>query len=568
MINVLRNGLCIACALWTFKATAQQTAEQTTTPNDGCTYFDQRTILAERPTSGSTRDTRDPFAGHEGKTIRNIVLKTIDVFDEENPEENNRLYRFVNSLHINTLPNVIKSQLLFKEGDSLRVDSVHETERILRTRSYLTNAYIQPAAICDNEIDVLVVTQDAWSLEPEVSFKRKAGESESGFGISDDNIFGTGNSAKIEYEQLADRNSIGYSFSNPHFLNKPYSIKVSYADTSDGRNTLLDFSRPFYSLNTPWSAGVLAEDITEVNPIRSGGKIINEFRHQIVKQEVYAGLATRIHPEFTDRWYVGITKEEDSFYATEKTEQGIPEYRKAVYPWIGYEYIRNEFGVYRNVNQINRTEDIPLGINADFRLGYGGTALDGADEMIRYMGEISNARDVRGRHVLEMGAHVDGRYGLKSDFKDSTIIGGKIAYNYFLDEKNRWYASLNVAAGQNLEQYEQLTGGDTTGLRGYPTDYQRGNKRYVISVERRYFSDIHLFNLIRMGGVIFVDGGRVWGDNDGVSNPFLANVGFGLRLSSSKVRVGNVIHINVATPLVEREGISDVQLLVHAQQSF
>lgn len=568
MINALRNGLCIACALWTFKAIAQDAVESDPAITESCIHFDLRNFLDENPKKGATRDTRDPFRGHEGKKIREIQLKRIDVFDEENPDENNSLYRFVNRLHINTVPTVIRSQLLFEEGQPLDITRLHETERILRTRKYLTNAYILPAVICDDFIDVLVVTQDAWSLEPEVSFKRKAGDTETSFGITDDNILGTGNSATIEYEQLADRNSLSYSFRNPHFLNKPYSIRVSYADTSDGRNTLFDFSRPFYSLNTPWSAGVLAEDITEVNPIRSGGKIINEFRHQIVKQEIYAGLATRIHADFTDRWYVGITKEEDSFYATEKTEQGIPEYRKAVYPWIGYEYIRNEFGVYRNVNQINRTEDIPLGINADFRIGYGGKSLDGADEMIRYMGEISNVRDVSGRHVLETSVHVDGRYGLSGDFKDSTIVGGKIAYNYFLDEKNRWYASLSVDAGQNLQQYEQLTGGDTTGLRGYPTDYQRGNKRYVVSVERRYFSDIHLFNLIRMGGVIFVDGGRVWGDNDGVSNPFLANVGFGLRLSSSKVRVGNVIHINVASPLLEREGISDVQLLVHAQQSF
>lgn len=568
MINCLRNGLWMACAVWTFSAWSQDAAPATKMGEDGCIYYDQTRYLAERPQAGGGRDTSDPFAGHEGKTIREVLLKTVDVFDEDNPEENNRLYRFVNSLHINTLPNVIRSQLLFREGEPLDVASLHETERILRTRKYLTNAYIQPAVICEDVIDILVVTQDAWSLEPEVSFKRKAGESESGFGITDDNIFGTGNAATIEYEQLADRNSLSYSFSNPHFLNKPYSIRVMYGDTSDGRNTLFEFSRPFYSLNTPWSAGVLAQDITEVTPIRSGGSIINEFRHQIVRQEIYAGLATRIHGDFTDRWYVGITKEEDSFYETDKTEQSIPGYRKAVYPWIGYEYIRNEFGVYRNVNQIQRTEDIPLGVNADFRLGYGGTALDGADEMIRYMGNISRVSDVGGRHVLKLSAHVDGRYGLTSGFRDSTIIGGEIAYNYFIDEKNRWYASLSVDAGQRLEQYEQLTAGDTTGLRGYPTEYQRGNKRYIMTLERRYFSDIHLFNLVRMGGVIFFDAGRAWGDNDGVSNPFLANVGLGLRLSSSKVRVGNVVHVNVATPLLEREGISDVQLLVHAQRSF
>jgi hypothetical protein len=48
----------------------------------------------------------------------------------------------------------------------------------------------------------------------------------------------------------------------------------------------------------------------------------------------------------------------------------------------------------------------------------------------------------------------------------------------------------------------------------------------------------------------------------------LANIGVGIRLSSSKVRVGNVVHINLAAPLTQRDGISKTQLLISAQQSF
>lgn len=535
---------------------------------DNCVHYPQNRFYAERPVDGVNTELVDPFASEQGKTIRHIEFKTIDVFDEQNPDENNSLYRFVNSLHINTKVNVIKSQLLFKEGESLNLSLLHETERILRKRKYLTSAYIQLAAVCADSVDVLVVTQDAWSLEPEVSFRRKAGESESGFGISDDNILGTGNSATIKYEQNADRNSIGYSFSNPYFLNKPYSIRLSYADTSDGRNTLLNFSRPFYSLTTPWSSGILLQDITEVNPIRAGGEIINEFQHQIVRQEIYFGRAFDIQSDSTQRWYVGFTKEEDDFYPNENTVQDIPEYRKAVYPWIGYEYLENNFGIYRNVNQIQRTEDIPLGTNADFRLGYGGSSLDSSDEMVRYRGHFTQIRDVDGRHILELHTDVDGRYAIQGGNKDTAIIGAKVAYNYFIDNKNRWYASARIDVGNNLQQYEQLTVGDETGLRGYPTDYQRGDKRYVVSLERRYFSEVHLFNLVRMGMVVFVDAGRTWGDKNAPHNPLLANVGLGLRLSSSKVRVGNVVHINVATPLVERNNVSELQLLVSAQQAF
>jgi outer membrane translocation and assembly module TamA len=89
-----------------------------------------------------------------------------------------------------------------------------------------------------------------------------------------------------------------------------------------------------------------------------------------------------------------------------------------------------------------------------------------------------------------------------------------------------------------------------------------------MSVERRYFSDYHLFNLLRMGGVVFFDAGKAWGLNDGSHNRLLSNIGFGLRFSSSKVRVGNVVHIDVAMPITERGDDGGVQLLFGASQQF
>ncbi len=508
------------------------------------------------------------FAEHEGKPIRHILFNTIDVFDEGDPDENIWLYRFVNRLHINTKPHVVRAQLLFEEGEALRLSRIQETERILRARRYLTNAYIVPAVICDDAVDVLVVTQDAWSLEPRVSFSRKADDSESGFGLNDDNILGSGNSVTIMYEQMAERNSISYSFSNPHFLNKPVSVRVSYAETSDGNNTYINVAHPFYSLNTPWAAGLLAQDISEVNTIRSRGDIINEFRHQIMRQEIYFGSAFRVDSKATERWYVGMSKEEDRFYEIPETEMGIPENRRMVYPWVGYEYIENHYGVYRNLNQIQRTEDLPLGVRGNVRLGYGGKSLDGADEVVRYIGSVEQTRAHGKHHILQLGLYLDAYQQLHGDKPNRYIFGSEVAYNYFINDNNRWYASARFDVGEGLAQYEELTLGDTSGMRGYPTDFQRGDKRYLLSLERRYFSNVHVFNLMRMGTVAFVDVGRAWGTPGQESNPVLVNAGLGIRLSSSKVRVGNVVHINFAVPLTERDGISKTQLLISAQQSF
>ncbi|MES2672875.1 MAG: BamA/TamA family outer membrane protein [Pseudomonadota bacterium] len=531
-----------------------------------CTKFSR--LRLDVAVEKSTRIDNDLYKSLEGKTIRSITFKPIDVFDEEDPKENNWLYRSLNQLHFTTNSNVVESQLLFKVGDPLNIQAIHESERILRQRKYFTNAYILPESVCGNEVDLLVVTQDAWVLEPEFSFSQKSGDTESGYGISDGNIFGTGNALSIGYSKNEQRSGIGYEFYNPYFLNKQIAVRAEYEDTSDGRNSLINVSRPFYSLETPWAAGMRLEDIALVDIIRSRDEVVNEFRHQTLLNEVFIGKATNVTSDRTQRWLVGFTNEEHKFYPTDETLQGIPVDYKITYPWVEYQYHENRFGIFKNVNQIQRPEDIALGQNFSFRLGYGPESMDNPDDVVRFKGEYINITDVADHHILEYEVTIDGRQHLELTGMDSTILTTRMSYNFFLDEKNRWYARANYDVGQDLAQYEELTVGGITGLRGYPVDYSRGKKRYVFTLERRYFSDFHIFNLLRVGVVAFCDVGKAWGLPGQPYSPLLSDVGFGLRLSSTKIRVGNVVHIDIATPTSAKSGIDKYQLTIGAEAKF
>jgi hypothetical protein len=508
------------------------------------------------------------FDGMNGKRIRAINFNSLSIFDKDNPRENNRLYLFLNKLHINTRPHVIEAQLLFKVGEPFELSRVQESERILRKRPYLTNAYILPLNVCDEQVDLLVVTQDAWALEPQVSVSKESEGTQSGFAISDGNILGSGNSLAIGYEQNAQRNLVHYDFRNPHIFNSQIATKLSYADTSDGRDLIVDISHPFYSLQSPWSAGFYTQDVTQEQKIRHMDEKINVYQHQAMHNRVFFGLATDIKDAYTQRWLVGISNEEDNFYSTDETQQPLPQQRKAVYPWIEYQYLENRFGVFKNVNQIHRPEDIALGQNLTFRLGYGGKEFDNDHSVVRYIGTYTNTIEVDQHHILEASLKVDGRHYPDLDKINSNIIGLDINYNYFQDEKRRWYLGMSYAVGQDLAQHEELTLGDITGMRGYPTDFQRGNERYVFTIERRYFTDLHIFNLMRVGTVMFFDIGKAWGIDEYGYSPLLSNVGVGLRFSSSKVRIGNVIHIDIATPTTARDGVDKYQLTIGAQQRF
>ena len=570
LVTTLKSFFVVVLALVSIYSWAQDTPvkqqDASSVPAEECKTFTINPFdIAQKKTSRVETMAFDPL---QGKTIRNISFHQMNVFDETNPDENNSIYRFLNRIHIKTRTNVIASQLLFKSGDKVNHLAMEETERNLRTRKYLTNAFVVPERVCGDYVDVMVITQDSWALEPQVSFSHKSSDSQTGFAISDGNVFGTGNSFEIGYEENQLRNTISYAFSNPYFLNKPVAVRALYQDSSDGRSTLLSVAHPFYSLDSPWAAGAQVSDLSQIEEIRSRDKKVNAFRHQAINNEVYFGKATDINPKFTQRWLVGYTQEEDSYYVDEKTQQPIPNNDKAVYPWIEYQYLQNQYGVFKNLNQIQRPEDISVGQTVKVRIGLAGKNFGNPDDVLRYKAEYTNIIDFSDTHLLEFEVKLDGRQHFKYDDLDPNIITSSLAYHYLVDEKNRWYARFELGAGENLPQHQELTVGGITGLRGYPVDYIRGDRRYVFTLERRYFSDVHIFNLLRMGGVVFFDVGRAWGLPNEPRSPVLSDVGIGLRFSSTKVRIGNVVHIDIATPTTAKDGIDKYQLTIGAFQRF
>ncbi|MDX6847996.1 hypothetical protein SCD92_01410 [Gilvimarinus sp. SDUM040013] len=555
----LRLTFCLLLLMLAFGVEAQE---------ESCYKVDFASRAMDRFKGDSRLDT-SPIDELKGRVIRKIRYMRVGVFDENDPDENNSLYLFLNKLHINTKEYVISSQLLFHEGDTLDPDVILETERLLRRRDYLTGAFIVPEQICQGAVDLVVVTRDSWSFEVEGSFSHSGGDSSSGVGISDDNILGSGTSFSIGYEQEADRTGIRYSLSTDHILSSRWSTRLAYADNSDGENVIVELERPFFSRHTPWAGGLTYNDVTEAEIIRSKGDEINGYRHENGLQQVYVGHSLYVTRNSTQRLLGGYTIEEDTFYPNDDTtELGIPEYSKASYPWLEYQYLEDHYAVYRNLNQIQRTEDVPLGITFGFRLGYGKAEPARHGDVLRYLGSYQHIFNINDEHLLQLYLGVNGRDHMDSNDQDSAIWSSKVSYNHMQSYKNRWYTSVAYDAGQDLEQHEELTVGGIVGMRGYPTSFQRGKKRFLATVERRYYSDWHWFNLVRVGAVAFVEAGKAWDGPDNEDNDMLANFGIGLRLSSSKVRVGNVVHLDIATPLVEREGIDEYQILVKAKRQF
>ena len=92
----------------------------------------------------------------------------------------------------------------------------------------------------------------------------------------------------------------------------------------------------------------------------------------------------------------------------------------------------------------------------------------------------------------------------------------------------------------------------------------------LFTVEQRYFTDWYPFRLFRIGGAIFADVGRVWGDNvvDEYRHGWLRDVGFGLRFASTRTGFRKMVHLDIAFPLDGDSSIDDVQILLESKRTF
>lgn len=507
-----------------------------------------------------------------GAIVGRIAIEVDKIFNEADPEEDRALYRLANRLHRHTRDDTIRAQLLLKTGEPYSVQRAKETGRILRGRVYLYDGAVEVTGYDPdtNTVDLLVRVRDVWSLSPGIGVGRSGGENKSVVRIVDQNFLGRGQYLAAGYTSSIDRSGLFLNFRDQNLFQSWWALNVGYADSSDGGTKSFSLTRPFYSLDTRWSASVRGLQQDLVTPLYDLGEKTDEFRQQNDFLSVEGGRSRGLVAGWTTRWLAGFRYDRSLF-----TEGGgdeptvlLPEDRTLAYPWLGIELIQDRFETTRNQDQIGRTEDVFLGKSLRLELGWSATAF-GADRsagIFTLNGRMGNYVGERGLIVL--GSSWNGR--LESGSLANSLLSAETRYYLRFNEKNVFTVALNAQRAFNLDLDQQLLLGGDSGLRGYPLRYQPGDARALFSVEERYFTDWFPFRLFRVGGAVFADVGRTWGDTPLAEPPlgWLTNVGFGLRFGNARSGLGNVVHVDLAFPLGAPSDISGVQVLVGARVSF
>jgi hypothetical protein len=536
-----------------------------------------------------------------GSVIGEVHVVNRDIFDTGKPEENHRLFRLANQLHRTTRAKVIERQLLFKPGDVFSPELVAESARLLRTNDYLYDVDMKPSLRQDGKVDVEVVTRDVWTLSGGVSFGRAGGVNTSSFSVEDSNVFGTGKDVAVERIGTVDRISDLVRYSDPNLAGSRVQLLASVAKNSDGGRQRFELERPFYSLDSRWAAGLLLFRDDRLEQLYTGGKVATGFRHVNESAQIYSGFSPGLVNGTTQRWELGFTWSRDDFtssplfpvvedpgfhffksslHAATKQLFAPPENRALSYPWVRFESVENRYVVEKDLDRIQRSEDLNLGRQWNLLVGYSSTAFGGLGNRLVFQGAASNGWRPTPRQLVlaQMGA--SGRW-YHGD-AENLAAGGRVRWYVRDFGDNVFYSSLGADLAHRLDGEDQLLLGGDSGLRGYPLRYQAGDRRVLFTVEQRFFSDRELFHLVHPGAAIFFDAGRAWfvdapidklerffQDAQNANGKMLRDIGLGLRLGSSRSSRGAVVHLDVAFPL-NRTGanIKALQWLVATRDTF
>lgn len=505
-----------------------------------------------------------------GAVVGKIYINPQNIFDLTNDAENNAFFRWVNRLHIPTRAPVIERVLLFKSGDRVSRQKIDETERLLRASNTRYDVYIKPVTYEHGVVDIEVTTRDTWTLNLTGSYSRAGGNNKTSFGIVEQNLLGTGLS--VGYAKTADLDRKGSEFdvSITQLIDGWTNLNFLRGRFNDGSHTALSIDRPFYALDTRWAARADWREADRIVAIYNAGNVVSEYRHQIQSVELSGGWSPGLINGWVRRYSAG-TLVNDNTYRGEPGRMAplpLPIDNKLRAVFFRMDLLEDAFVKVKNYNRIERAEYLALGFNSYAQLTAPVTAIGASRSDILFSAAAKNGYQFARNRVVLASAAFERR--IATNGRPMTQAGFSLKFYAPQAERSLLYASVGADRINGGGIADQLMIGGQLGLRGYPTRYQAGEQRLLMSIEKRAFTDWYPFRLLRVGGAVFFDSGRAWGgpNQNKVNGGQLSDVGIGLRIALDRTAFANMLHADLAAPLNRASGIKPLQFLLKSEFSF
>lgn len=503
-------------------------------------------------------------------TIREIHFIRNDIFDLKQ-ERSFWFHRFANDYHVITTEQTLRNDLLFNTGDQLDFALVAETERLLRSRRHLRKAHIYVSQYCPqtNEVVLTVESWDNWSLLPKLGFGHEGGATKLTLGLAEDNLWGTGVQAQVEYFSDSERDGYKTKWFAPNIAGSHWQSSLQYANSSDGESYQFGVSLPFYQQSSEWAFHFeTLKDIKDVSEY-ARGEVYNEYQSKQQQLDVGAGWKLWQQESQVQHLSAGIRLDDWHFNPNEQSVLPEPEDRDLSSVWLSWDFIDADYRELTNFNLFNRIEDINFGWQLQATYGLLSQGLGAYDS--GHWWELKAEKN----YQLTEGSWVVLRSNLKrldrSAQPQQRLLSTEFRYIRHLTDRQVLISQLKWLDGKNIFRDQLIAVGGDEGMRAFPLNYQVGNKALLASIEYRYITGMNLYQLLDVAFAGFADVGKAW-DNPlfppGPDTSTLHGYGVGMRLFPSHSSRGSMISIDLAYPITDNPEIAGWNLRLIAKKPF
>lgn len=501
--------------------------------------------VLDTTTSGLVLDESRLLAPYNGKTIGEIVIRRQQIFDPAG----NWLERTADKMHVMTRERVVRRDLLFRSGDKFDPQLIVRNKQLLRSRAYISDVDIEviPDPADTSLVNLVISTRDSWTISIDGGWHS---EGRTMVGLSDANIFGTGN--LLRFKTNFSRKDFSYGgnmveYEIPNLLGTFYT--ADFAAGRDFYNSTLDMGmRKEFLRPTDYELGLTYSDL--------------KARRYMIERDT----SLLIKERNLDAWG-GY-----SYY--------LPAIRSSVYLTARYNYRRfsrrPEVGL--NLNPALHDQDVLLGGIGLYREKFYTANMIYGFGRREYLATGYKAELVSGYSWGEFNDEVYlGISYLKGGFCPLGYIMGGFTLGSYIDIENgmwnhsavdidlRWFSNLFMLRRSRIRQFLSLnytqgwnrgTGNNesirftrTNGLQALK-EYVIGTNRMVLNTETVLFSPYQPLGF-RIAFFGFADFGLIGYDANIFRNDFFTSLGLGVRLRNERL-VFNTIQIRLGIAFGKR----------------
>ncbi len=495
-----------------------------------------------------------PYSAFEGKIIRHINIETLDPFGYSIADTIVRPPNFIskngNWLHIKSQRITIRNLLLIRQNQVFDSLLVKESERLVRSSSFVTDVsfFVTATAKNSDSVDIYIRELDNWSIIPSGA----ASVTSFNVGLMDKNFMGLGHESKNEITWNQSTGSFGYkvNYYVPNIRNTYINSTLHFVKEPQGNYTRgFAMDRPFFSPFAKWAAGASFMQQFRQDYIRANDSllVLQPFKFNI--QDYWAGNSIQLFKGNTE--YKRIT----NFISALRIVR-VRYFEKPLEAYDTQHYFTDENFYLAGIGISTRkyvqdkyifkfgiTEDVPVGKVYSLTGGY-----QKKNNVNRY---YVGARISTGNYYPWGYLSFNFEYG--TFFHTALIEQGAfiIEANYFtgLVEIGRWkfrqFIKPQLIMGINRFAFDSLTLNDGYGIDGFNSSSLSGNGRLILNLQTQSYAPWSFIGF-RFGPYLKFSLGKLGNETSGFrKSKVYSQIGFGVLIKNDHLVI-NTFQLSIA----------------------